>query len=61
MTEVGGCQQRIRLVVASVYCRAVSVTDDYGEALLWATRWAPPVFQEERVTPGTCGYDEALG
>jgi hypothetical protein len=37
MTEVGGCQQRIGLVMASVYCHAISDTDDYSEAL---THWA---------------------
>src|SRR5579864_4621776 len=45
--------QRIGLVMASAYCRAVSVTGDYGGALNRATHPGASVFQEERLTPDT--------
>jgi hypothetical protein len=48
MTEVGGCQQRIGLVMASVYCRVISVTDDYSEAL---THWALQSSRKKELRP----------
>jgi len=54
-----GLRLQARTPVAGLSFAAV--TDDYGEALIWETHWALQSFQEERVTPGPCGYDEALG